>query len=314
MLILHPRDLYFGVVFGIVWGSSRWPLSPAKPRIVRAISRLAYHCAWRRRARAEQGLALALGSGIPDATRREIVRGMFEQFWQEVSSLVLSREERAKLGSVALYGVEHVQSALAAGKGVILWESGWFGRRLLAKQVLHRAGFSIDQVHGERHVGGFFRRHAAASWVSRKLLERVARRWERRWVHEIIELPESGSLAFTRTLLGRLRRNAIVCITAEGQLGEKRVAMSFLNQTILFATGMVSLARLSGATILPIFSFREPDGRVRVVVEAPIYVDTAGERERTMAASIGQYVSRLEDYVRRYPEQYCAWDRGASAA
>jgi hypothetical protein len=49
-------------------------------------------------------------------------------------------------------GLQHLKGALETGKGAILWLSNSFGRKFLAKQVLHDHEFSVHQIYGENHA------------------------------------------------------------------------------------------------------------------------------------------------------------------
>ena len=76
---------------------------------------------------------------------------------------------------------------------------------------------------------------------------------------------------------------------------------------MLFSTGMVSLAKISGASILPIICISEGYGEKRLIIEHPISIDKNADRERGLEDSVYQYVTLLESYIRRYPEQYKNW-------
>jgi KDO2-lipid IV(A) lauroyltransferase len=68
----------------------------------------------------------------------------------------------------------------------------------------------------------------------------------------------------------------------------------------------------SGATVLPAFIVRLPDGRYRAIVEEPLTIDSDGDRDSAVRRNIQRYVAILERYVRQYPDQwYCFypfWD------
>jgi predicted LPLAT superfamily acyltransferase len=47
--------------------------------------------------------------------------------------------------------------------------------------------------------------------------------------------------------------------------------------------------------------------RTRLIIESPIRIESDGDRERSMNRRVLQYVSLLESYCKRYPEQYRNW-------
>ena len=126
-------------------------------------------------------------------------------------------------------------------------------------------------------------------------------RCEKPFLAEIIYLPSSDSLVFTRILLDRLKQNAILCIPGDGRSGKKLLPMRFLGRTRLFSTGMVSLAKISGAAILPIFCIQEKNGKTNLIIEPPILIETVVGREQVLEKGVLQYVSLLESYIRKYP-------------
>jgi KDO2-lipid IV(A) lauroyltransferase len=68
----------------------------------------------------------------------------------------------------------------------------------------------------------------------------------------------------------------------------------------------------SGATVLPSFIVRMPDGRYRAIVEEPLAVESGDDRDAALRRNLERYVAILERYVSEYPDQwYCFypfWD------
>ncbi|MGH7833350.1 MAG: lysophospholipid acyltransferase family protein [Candidatus Binatia bacterium] len=305
MQLVALKDCYYLSVIALVKTASWFPSPKLKEWVVRSVACIAYRSSSSKRRLSQKNLAAAFDGRLSERQLRRVVRRAFYEFWDDTFSLLPSRAGRAALKQADLCGVEHLRTALKNGKGVILWESRHFGRRTLAKQILHEHGFAIHQVHGWNHLGGFL--GDSSTWVRRHVVERFFEKWEKQFVAEIICLPKSDSLAFTRALLERLQHNAIICIPADGGSGQKIIPIQFLGRTGAFSTGMVSLAKISGAAILPLFCFQESTGGTKVVIEAPVRVESNVDKERSLENSIFGYISLLEAYVRRYPEQYRNW-------
>ena len=307
MKFIQANDLYFLAVIALIkmvdWSSSL----RLKDYVVRGIVFTAYQLSRNKRRLSQANLSQTLSERLSERQQRDIVKGAFREFWEDVFSLSLSRQEKAALKGVEISGVEHLQNALRERKGAILWESSSFGKRHLAKHILHENGVALYQVHAERHLGGFRSGNGAATWVRHYIAKPFFERREKQFVTEIIYLPDSDSLVFTRRLLALLRQNAILCITGDVEFGRKLISQPFLGHTKLFATGMVSLAKTSGASILPMFCVQEPGSKTRLIIERPIRIDTGVEREQGLENSIAEYVGLLESRIRRYPEQYRSW-------
>lgn len=97
-----------------------------------------------------------------------------------------------------------------------------------------------------------------------------------------------------------LEADEVVLIQGDRVLpGQKGAPMPFLNGHMLLPTGPVKLAQASGAPIVPVFSIRRPDDRLRVIVDEPIRIQQLGP-DATMA----RLAAVIERYVREYPEQW----------
>lgn len=297
------RHLYLFGVAVLVEAANRIGSPRVVDRMARALGALAHRWSRDKRTRTERAITHVFGP-LSDAERTRIVRGTFHTFWDDTLSFVPWRA--AAPPAPEIVGAEHLQTALAAGRGVILWESGFFGRRNIAKQALWRQGFALHQVHAETHRAGFVG-DSRASWLRDRVVLPYFTAREREFTADVVLLAPGRSLATVRTLQALLRRNQIVCITADVAIGERLVTLPILGQPKRFATGMVSLARASGAVLLPLFCVAASDGRIRVVVEPPIAVPAGGERDAATEAPLRDYAALLGTYIRRYPEQYRSW-------
>jgi lauroyl/myristoyl acyltransferase len=298
---LTAHDLYLVCVIALIKVVDR----SASLGMARFFARSAALAAWlfskhRRRARSRR---LAQTLGVSEDQVRPIVKKCFYEFWCGIFSLPYYGSRRSMRHPVEIRGLENLQEALAKGKGVIVWESNSFGKRILAKRILHGNGVFLCQVHGQDHLEGF---RNSKSWTARNVIQPFFESYERPFVQEIMYLTTSD-LSCSRTLLERLRRNAAICIAADGKQGHKLIPVQFLGSAVSFSTGMASLARLSGATILPMFCIQENGENANVIIERPISIEPNEDRERCLEKSIRHYAALLESYIVKYPEQYFNW-------
>jgi lauroyl/myristoyl acyltransferase len=308
--LLDGWDLYLCSVFTLIRGVG-W-LSSARVRelVVGGAAAAAYRFSKSKRQRIERRLREVFDNDLGDERVQSIVKGALCGFWQDAFSVAPCSGDKTAIDGVRVQGVGHLREALEQGRGVILWESVGLGQRTLSKQVLHRRGFPVYQVHAEGHMRGFGSGGRSATWMRNQVIKPLFKRLESASVLGVIYLSGSGSLAFTRQLLGLLESNTIVCVSGDGGMGQKQIPLQFLGRTRGFATGMVSLARLSGATILPLFCVEESRGGTKLVIEAPIHIPIGVPKDLAMQESLAQYTRLLESYVKRYPEQYWAWHLG----
>ncbi len=296
------ESLYLLTVASIIEAARR----SGSPRVVDAcahgLARLAYRVSRRKRRHMERNL-MHVFHALSTAERDRIVRGAFYTFWDETLSFVPWRAAAAP--DLEVVGLDHLEAALAAGHGAVLWESGFFGRRNLAKQALARRGFLVHQVHDVRHRGGFAATDPTAVPVPSRARAYFDAR-EREFTAAVIQLHRPEPLAAVREIVAVLARNAIVAITADVAQGHRLLRFPLLGVPKAFPTGMVNVARSGGAALLPLFCVRERDGRVRVIVEPALPAPARDDRDG-VGATLGRYAALLDAYLRRYPDQYRSW-------
>ena len=313
MQFITPLDVYILSVVALIQLGAWFSYLGMRAIFVNTAAVLAYHFSRAKRRLSEQNLSETFGNQLTKDQLRTIVKSSFYQFWLEAFSVASPSFPEAGDGHVEIHGLEHLRQAIDNGKGAILWESSQFGRRSLMKQILHRNGFRIRQVYGENHAGGFYR-PCPASWVRRHMIKRFFDNCERQYVAEILNLPLWAPLPVIRVLLERLKENRIICVAGDSTLGWNFVHKHFLGGDRAFSTGMVSLSRITGAPILPIFCVQKKKDRIAMIVEPPIRPDSNMDRDRASEACITRYVDLLESYIKKYPGQYYHWHRLAAPA
>jgi lauroyl/myristoyl acyltransferase len=270
--------------------------------VVAAVAELAFRLSREKRRGSEAALARAFGPRLGERRRRTILRRAFREFWADVFALRPLRG--APPDAAEVVGEEHLRDALAGGRGAILWVSNhWAGMSTL-KRALHARGLPIHKVHAENHLGGF--PGYGDTWVERRFITPYFDRHEAAVVAGIVRI-RAGSLSVARDLATRLRANAVVCVAADGHLGRRFVPVRLLGFDDAFATGAVTLARSSGAPLLPVFCLPGPGHATRVVIEPAIALPADRDREALTRHAFDRYVEHLERRARRHPSRYLNW-------
>ena len=306
MQFVTAIDLYLLSVIALIRLGSLGCRLRIRSFLTRTAAVVSYRVSWTKRRLSEQNLSQAFSGQLSPDQLRSIVKSSFYQFWLEAFSIPQPRVSDEDRVQVEIRGLEHLQRAKDNGKGAILWESGYFGRRFFFKRILRQHGFAVHQVYGENHAAGFYT-PCPASWVRRRLITRFFDDCEKQYVAEILALPLWEPLPVVRVLFERLKRNGIICTAGDGTLGWSSVRKKFLGGERLFYTGMVSLSRSTGAPILPVFCIQESKDTVAMIVEPPINVDSDMDRTRAAELCIERYVSLLEAHIKNYPRQYYNW-------
>jgi len=122
----------------------------------------------------------------------------------------------------------------------------------------------------------------------------------------IIDLrdPFAASLA----IAAALRRGETCCMLADRTAGTaaNTVAVPFLGRMARFPTGPFIAAAATGALLVPTFALK--DGPTSYVLDADppwqVAFTSRATRARDLEAAVGRWAGRLEQVVRRHPEQW----------
>ncbi len=202
--------------------------------------------------------------------------------------------------ALRLSGREHIEQALAAGKGAILWVYPLAYYTLFAKMALSKTGF--PPVHLSRPGHGF-----SDSRFGVRYLNPILTKAEDPYIAERVVVRYGHETKGLRTLIKQLRQNRVLTITGSSE-GRKVLTPPFFDGTLRLATGAPNLALSTGAALLPTMTVREPSGEYVVYVEPALQPpDDGTSKDNGEAMLAHQFASVLENYVRRYPDQWEKW-------
>ena len=98
-----------------------------------------------------------------------------------------------------------------------------------------------------------------------------------------------------------LAQRAVVGMTGDGWHSASFVPGEFLGRTLPFTTGAMSLARSTGALVVPIFMVGEPVSGVRAVIEEPFTVEKTAHPREDVHAAVRRFVGLLDRHLRANP-------------
>lgn len=188
-----------------------------------------------------------------------------------------SPERRAPLYRIE--GVEHLNAALARGKGVLLYTGHFTAIEMCApaiKPLVPLYAFMFKQ-----------RRNP--------LLNALQTRGRGRYAHVSVTNDD------VREMLALLARNAVVWYSPDQARVDSGELVPFFSQPAMTSTAPSRLARLSGAAIVPLFYRRVPDDSGYLLrFHAPL--DDLPSRDAIRDTA--RLTEVLERFVRECPEQY----------
>lgn len=233
-----------------------------------------------------------LGSEIratPNGRRklRKTVRGMFKNNVRNyLEMFYLPNMKTGELTGVmqAIEGIEHLEKALAMGKGVILvsahigpinYLSQWFAAKGYATTI------PVERLHDERML---------------KL------QLDLRGGHGVTFTPLGGS-APIRAMIQALRKNQLVLITGDRAVVGEHIERPFFGARAQLPGGPVELAQRTGAAILCAFGWREPGNRIGGRF-FPVSLALPEEKRSDFEALEGRVIEVMEEAIAAHPEQW----------
>jgi KDO2-lipid IV(A) lauroyltransferase len=207
-------------------------------------------------------------------------------------------------------GLEHLEAALAPGKGAILL-SAHYGYARLIKPILTMHGYKISIV-GPKAGFRYSRRYKQEREQKRSEFTRFAKFMHQRLQvardsYDVIDLAANLNI---RPLVQVLSRNELLFIQGDGLHAANIVNVEILGRPVPFPQGLMSIANGTGAAVVPVFAVDTPNGLgLRLVIEKPLRLekDEASPREGAVA-SIEDFARVFESFLKRYPHLY-RWPR-----
>jgi phosphatidylinositol dimannoside acyltransferase len=230
-----------------------------------------------------ENYAAALGRESSDREVSRVARRAFQNYGRMLTDFLLmgSLTPEELLNRVSMDGREHLDAALAKGRGAIMavphmgsWDmAGSYGGAL---------GYPIAAV-AERFPGS--------------LNDAVVRTRQRFGVN-VIALGRSAVRGITQAL----QANAIVALLCDLEQGPG-VTVQFFGRRAVVPGGPAAIALKTGAALMPACQYVTSPGRHHVHLEPPL-TWLAGETKEGLMQRV---VGRFEDFIRQRPDQWYAF-------
>ena len=184
---------------------------------------------------------------------------------------------------VTFEGIEHVEQALAHGKGAIIL-TGHFGNwELLAASISTTIAPLTPFVRELRSprlnaLVSSYREKAGYATIDR----------------------DTGM----RHALRCLKRNELLGIVADVDTTVSGVFVDFFGRHAYTPYGPVAIALKTGAAILPTFIIRQSDGSHRAIIEPPLTLKRTHAKEKDLVTNTQTFTKIIESYIRRHPTQW----------
>lgn len=284
----------------LFWVKLREVVPADRPDLLRAawgLWPLQYLSAAPRRALLKDELRRSFGRD-DERMVRDAYRQAFRAHFQEL--LLGKLDDRNWMLHLAFQGREHLDAALARGRGAVL--------------LYPHAGDVMMMLAGLGLAGYRYVQYAARGLAPPEVAAAHPEVFgHNRWRQEAREAREAAEDGLPvrfltmetspRELLRSLARNEIVGIAFDGRLGQRFVPASWLGRTALLSPGPFKLALSAGAPIVPAFNRAPEEGPEICAFGAPIWPE--GHKAETLMERFLR--EGAEPWVRAHPSTYGIW-------
>lgn len=225
-----------------------------------------------------------------DRERRQIRLAMFRNFAKYLVDFFCFTKINPEYikKKIKIENIHYLNQALAKGKGVIA-VTAHLGNWELGGALLGELGYPFWAValpHQSKKVDNFFNRQRESKGVQVIPLGRAAR--------QCLEI---------------LRENKILGLVGDRDFLAKGIALDFFGKLTFLPTGPAAFALKTKATIIPGFMLRCKDDSFLFRLEEPIEFTPLGNKDKDLSELINRYKIILEDYIRKFPDQWYMFRR-----
>lgn len=246
--------------------------------------------AWQLLGRLRCYALINLGIAFPEKSeseRKQIARDSFRSLGRMLGEISqFPRLNPGNIGAIVNYdGLEHYQSALAAGQGVIIL-TGHIGAWELSVYA--------HSIYG--YPSSFLARR-----IDNPLIEELAERYRTIYGNRSIDKQHG-----VREVIRTLKQGGAVGILADlNALREDGIFCNFFGLPAATTTGVATLALRTGAAVVPGYlTWSEETRKHTLHFEPPVETVRTGDREADVRHNTERYTQILEEVIRRYPEQW----------
>ncbi len=251
-----------------------------------SLGRVVYLLHFRLREVGMRNLAMALPEKS-EAERASILRGVFTSLGRQLAELCqFPRYSPENIDEVVVYdGLENYEQAYARGKGVLFLTAHFGGWELSA---------FAHSLHGHWL-------HIVMRPMDNPYLDRMIEHYRTMHGNKTVAKDD-----FVRGLLAAMKAGETVGILMDTNMTPPQgVFVDFFGIKACTASGLARIALRTDAAVLPGFTiWDEALGKYRLRFDPAVELIRTGDLEADIVANTQRFTKVIEDYVRKYPDQW----------
>jgi KDO2-lipid IV(A) lauroyltransferase len=231
-----------------------------------------------------------LSLAFPEKTETErarILRGEFASLGRQLAEVChFPKYTRENVEQVVVYdGLENYEQAHARGKGVLFLTAHFGGWELSA---------FTHSLHGHWM-------HVVSRAMDNVYLDRLIRQYRTMLGNQTVDKDD-----FVRGLLAAMKAGEVVGILMDTNMTPPQgIFVDFFGIPACTASGLARIALRTDAAVVPTFTIWDAElGKYRLRFDPAVELVRTGELEADIKANTQRFTSIIEEYVRKYPEQW----------
>lgn len=261
------------------------------PEISRWVGSLSFFLMGSTRERVYKNLKISYGNKLSLKQRGNITKKLFSNIILSFCELVKATKTSDKqiLSTVHIEGEEKLQAALKTGNGVI-GVCSHMGNFPLLETVLVKMGYPANVIVRDptaEYLAKFcskLARGANVPYISKRDI-RTAVQEAQNWM-----ATNKGILSFYLD-----------------QHAGNGVKVDFFGKQVFAPAGAALFAKKYRCPALGIFTYREKNGRHKIVIEGPYPLRNTDNTQEDIKYNTALFIKRVEHYVNLCPEQWFSW-------
>jgi Kdo2-lipid IVA lauroyltransferase/acyltransferase len=278
--LFDPRLWPAWLALSLLWLATKLPIS-LQLKLGKWLGTVVYHCSSKLRRITQVNIDLCFPE-LPTTERQKLIQKNFESLGIGLIETAMAwwlPNKRLQQCDIIIEGYEHVDAALALGKGIILLGPHYACLEMIGRLLGSRYPFAVMYRPHKNRLISFLQ----TKFRARYGIKQIAR-------HRM------------RELLHNLNNNISIWYAYDVDGGEKRsVFVPFFGITTASLTAVSRIASLSGAAIVPISFYRIDNGFGYKIKLSKALDNFPGENFTEDAIRLNSYI---EAAIREKPEQY----------
>ena len=222
-----------------------------------------------------------------EAERKRILRGVFTSLGRQLAELCqFPRYTPENIDQVVVYdGLENYERAYARGKGVLFLTAHFGGWELSA---------FAHSLHGHWL-------HIVMRPMDNPYLDRLLQQYRTMYGNKTVAKDD-----FVRGLLAAMKAGETVGILMDTNMTPPQgIFVDFFGIPACTASGLARIALRTDAAVVPGFTIWDPAlQKYRLRFDPALELVRTGNLEADIAANTQMFTKVIEDYVRKYPDQW----------